>query len=103
MPVHCPHHQQIKKRALEILEYDCPNNHTIAELRVSANMQLVGNTVAVAVCRARDQLSAKIREQHSPLPTKRNQLAAALRDIRPWFNKRNFHRVLSELIRDIRS
>jgi len=101
MTIQCPYHQQIKTRASEILKYDCPNNHTIPELKASGDIFLIRNTVAVAVCKARDQLAATVPDPSGP--TARNPLIARGRIHRPYFNKRNFKLVINEIIREIRA
>jgi len=101
MTIYCPYHRQIKTRASEILEYDCPNNHTISELKQTSDTFLIRNTVAVAVCKARDQLAATVPDPSEPRA--RNPLLARARILRPYFNKRNFRLVMNELIREIRA
>ena len=101
MTIYCPYHQQIKARASEIMKYDCPNNHTISELKASGDIFLIRNTVAVAVCKARDQLAATVPDPSEPKA--RNPLLARARVLRPYYNKRNFKLVMNEIIREIRA
>lgn len=80
----CPLYEQVKARAWTILTDDCPNDHTVAELSSCDNTWLVRNTVAVALCVARDELVPRI-------------------GVRPYFNKGNFRRAMSEIIRQMRA
>jgi hypothetical protein len=79
----CPLYDLVKARALHMLENDCPNHHTVEELRSTDNIWLVRNTVAVALCIARNAIAPQV-------------------GVRPHFNKGNFRQATAEIIRQVR-
>ena len=79
----CPLYDLVKARALHMLENDCPNHHTVEELRSTDDIWLVRRTVAVALCKARDEIVPQV-------------------GVRPYFNKGNFRQARAEIIRQIR-